>query len=250
MTQLAGQDQNTPTEDEDDDVPPDQPWGRLVRFHPLLAQVDLVGDKPFVVGRNDHTQLVVQHPQVSNKHFSIRRDLRRGANCLIEDSSSNGTWVNSKRLIKAAPNELIHKSLISMVSSRPKATQLPFSKMPSGQIHVYILIGMTGFVFYDLVRGNTAHNDGPNGPDVIGNFYIADEVLGRGSFATVKLAYNMMDGAQVAVKVVSKRRFKEENKTKQNLLSEIMMLQKLKHPGVVNIFDVEDTVHCVYIFLE
>jgi serine/threonine protein kinase len=84
---------------------------------------------------------------------------------------------------------------------------------------------------------------------VLGNYFLTDKVLGRGSNATVYMGLSRASPARkVAVKVVEKRCLSQEKR--QELNQEIDILQSLQaHPGIVQLHDVyEDDAHVYLVF--
>ena len=72
--------------------------------------------------------------------------------------------------------------------------------------------------------------------------YKIEATLGKGSFATVKKAKNRATGERFAVKVVSKKKMSDEDKT--GLQQEIEIMKGMDHPNIVNLLDVfEDERH-------
>ena len=66
-----------------------------------------LGDKPFVVGRDDYADACVEDEKLSRSHFLITRE---GAEFAVIDlNSSNGTQVNGRKVTahRLRPNEVI-----------------------------------------------------------------------------------------------------------------------------------------------
>lgn len=70
----------------------------------------------------------------------------------------------------------------------------------------------------------------------IKDFYKIECTLGKGSFATVKKCKNRATGERFAVKVVSKKKMKEEDMI--SMQTEIDILKSVDHPNVVKLVDV------------
>jgi hypothetical protein len=83
------------------DEPLERP--RSLRLMPLetgLAPFRLVGASPKSVGRDEGNDLLLGRPDISRRHARIERD---GSGWRVVDlRSTNGTWVNGKR-VEAAP---------------------------------------------------------------------------------------------------------------------------------------------------
>ena len=67
--------------------------------------------------------------------------------------------------------------------------------------------------------------------------------LGRGSFATVKLAYSIRDKANVAVKIISKRDVPKDFLEKF-FPREISIVKSLRHPNLVIFLQVSWALYC------
>ena len=80
-------------------------------------QVYLITQNPIRVGRGGddlHMDLVLYtNDEVSREHLQIRRDGATGA-FFIKDNSTNGTWVNGKRLRKGAEEGLPNNAEIGI----------------------------------------------------------------------------------------------------------------------------------------
>ncbi|TRM65951.1 kinase-like domain-containing protein [Schizophyllum amplum] len=78
-------------------------------------------------------------------------------------------------------------------------------------------------------------------------YVVTSKSLGSGAFATVHLAIDPSNHRQVACKTICARRKKD----KQQVLSEVEMLKRLRHPNINEVYDcVESDKHFVNIFLQ
>ena len=79
-------------------------------------EVLLIGSKPLVVGRSSESVLRVSKALVwiSNKHFVLEPDSHGGVK--LRDTSSNGTWVNSERVVKDVPRSLASGDTIELAA--------------------------------------------------------------------------------------------------------------------------------------
>lgn len=66
-----------------------------------------VGHRPFVVGRGEHADLVVADETVSRVHVHIVR--RSDAFVLTDLDSTNGTWIDGRRVVQVevAPGDVV-----------------------------------------------------------------------------------------------------------------------------------------------
>ena len=94
---------------------PAQPPPRLARLRALLRRRGLglpeageLLEAHLVIGRSSACQLVLAHDTVSRRHAELR--IEGGCWLLRDLGSSNGTWVNGRRVVEAEvrPGDLIH----------------------------------------------------------------------------------------------------------------------------------------------
>lgn len=71
--------------------------------------------------------------------------------------------------------------------------------------------------------------------------YIADQLIGQGSFARVYRAYHKATHQAVAIKSINRDLLSSE-KLMANLEQEIKILKSLKHPNIVRFYEVMVTV--------
>ncbi|CAH1777992.1 unnamed protein product [Owenia fusiformis] len=83
----------------------------------------------------------------------------------------------------------------------------------------------------------------------VGN-YLLGRTLGEGSFAKVKEALHTLTGEKVAVKVIDKKKAKEDAYVRKNLRREGKLLQVVRHPNVVQLYEVMETENSYYIVTE
>ncbi|KAI5065327.1 hypothetical protein GOP47_0020022 [Adiantum capillus-veneris] len=79
--------------------------------------------------------------------------------------------------------------------------------------------------------------------------YEVGRVLGEGTFAKVRLAKNLETGQQVAIKVFDKHKILKDQLTQQ-IKREISTMKLIKHPNVVQLYEILASKTKVYIVLE
>eukprot|EP00903_Cladosiphon_okamuranus_P008364 g8042.t1 len=79
-------------------------------------------------------------------------------------------------------------------------------------------------------------------------YYNLTRVLGKGSFATVKLAVKKADGTKWAVKVIEKTALSQEDE--EALKNEVQILEAMNHPNIVRLDQVFDCQNCLYMVME
>ena len=82
----------------------------------------------------------------------------------------------------------------------------------------------------------------------IAGLYDLGETIGKGHFAVVKLARHVFTGENVAVKVIDKNKL--DPISKEHLFQEVMCMKLVKHPNVVQLYEVIDTANKLYLILE
>ncbi|XP_037100598.1 serine/threonine-protein kinase D3-like isoform X1 [Syngnathus acus] len=76
----------------------------------------------------------------------------------------------------------------------------------------------------------------------------SDDVLGSGQFGVVYGGQHRKSGRDVAIKIIDKMRF--PTKQESQLRNEVAILQKLRHPGVVNLDCMFETPERVFVVME
>ncbi|KAJ3042505.1 Checkpoint kinase 2, partial [Rhizophlyctis rosea] len=135
---------------------------------------------------------------------------------MIEDLSTNGTFINSKPLGKGNRIMLEHGDEIGI--SRRKG------------------VFEHHFIFQTRTRADpdtSVDEDSPFHRD-----YNLRHELGRGNFSIVKLAIHKRTGDQYAVKIIDRRRFAMNSKITLALDREVEILKSITHPNVVRFHDV------------
>jgi len=74
--------------------------GCLLKIHPMDLNCGMlpVGEKTFLIGREDYCSLTIEEDSVSRSHAEIRRNEQDGNFLLTDLGSTNGTFVNGELL--------------------------------------------------------------------------------------------------------------------------------------------------------
>lgn len=80
--------------------------------------------------------------------------------------------------------------------------------------------------------------------------YQVGETIGRGTFAKVKVAVHEATKTKVALKVIPRKVMDEDPKSEIKIKREIKILQILRHPHVMRLYDVVQTRHDIILVLE
>ena len=79
--------------------------------------------------------------------------------------------------------------------------------------------------------------------------YSLGKTIGQGDFGRVSLAIHHSTGDQVAVKVLEKAQFQGSSDSKR-ILREIQILKNIKHPSLIQLYDVVETRARIYLIME
>lgn len=218
----------------------------------------------FRFGRNAQScdVLLTDDPReklVSNVHFKIY--IHEQGSLMIEDCSTNGTLVNDRHLKskdkygrrQPARCVLENGSLITVLVG-PERDEIKFLvRVPNradGQetyeqnLRKYLsLRGITAK--FASVRQNSLGNhwDG-------GNIYNFTGLLGKGAFAMVYRVQTKNDGTIYAAKEIDKRRFIKNGILDVKFDNELQIMQRLKHPNIVDYVDCQSYENWIYIIME
>jgi calcium-dependent protein kinase len=80
------------------------------------------------------------------------------------------------------------------------------------------------------------------------NYFMTQNLLGRGSFGEVREAKHLPTNQMRAVKIIVKKRFSLQLRKK--LMKEITILKSLDHPNIVKIYEYFQDNECIYIVME
>jgi len=102
----------------------------------------------------------------------------------------------------------------------------------------------------DHARTQTNNNNGKEDSKDkrIGPYVVTEKVIGKGTTAEVKLAYNMScdPKTESAVKIVNKTVTRKRKEAKK----EVKVLQNVEHENIIKLEHVEEDLQYIYIFLE
>lgn len=208
-------------------------WARLLPSQAGFKAIDLTDDVTSF-GRGKDCDIVYQSDSkqcavsaYSNVHFKIKREfsIKIGTHALLEDCSSNGTFIDGEKLGKGRVQALKNNNEISLAKPENRA-----------------------YIFIDL-----SNKEDTNLPPQIKINYTITKTLGVGAYGQVKLAFEKNTCEKCAIKIIQKKKFTingRNNHPNTQILSEVNILKKLEHPCIIQIKEVIDTPDTVYIVLE
>lgn len=171
----------------------------------------------YLVGRHPECDLIVDIPTVSNRHCLMFHETRDGdAIAVIEDLSSNGTFVNEQILGRNKRRELEDGDEITILDEARFLFRYPRNRNANG--------------FHSQFR--------------------ILQQLGKGHFATVYLCVERSTGFKFAVKKFEKRMGDSQRSQTEGLQQEIAVLMSVSHPNVLCLKDTFNENDGVYLVLE
>jgi serine/threonine-protein kinase Chk2 len=161
--------------------------------------------------------MVVDIPTVSNRHCLIFNEHKNGDSfAVMEDLSSNGTFVNEAMVGRNKRRELEDGDEITILSEARFVFRYPKSRDSSAFRSQYRIL----------------------------------QQLGKGHFATVYLCVERTTGNKYAVKKFEKRTGESQRSQTEGLQQEIAVLMSVSHPNVLCLKDTFDESDGVYLILE
>jgi len=168
-------------------------------------------------GGNDEESITV-----SKFHFEINHDSVSGVAFLV-DKSSNGTYIDDRKVARNKREVLSHNSYVSMASAKNK-----------------------NFVYLSSSKDYQRQH-----PAELRNRYIVSRELGKGACGTVYLGVRKEDHHRVAIKAINRKVVLPPTGAASNVLNEVRLLQAIDHPCVIRLEDVIETGNgMLYIILE
>lgn len=192
--------------------------------------------------------------RLSNKHFQIL--LGEDGNLLLNDISTNGTWLNGQKVEKNS-NQLLSQgdeitvgvgvesdilSLVIFINDKFKQS-LEQNKVD----RIRSNLKNTSKIASPGLTSSTASSIVANKTGIFKDFSIIHEVVGQGAFATVKKAIERTTGKTFAVKIISKRKVIGNM---DGVTRELEVLQKLNHPRIVRLKGFYEDTESYYMVME
>eukprot|EP01063_Lacrimia_lanifica_P014307 TRINITY_DN20925_c0_g1_i1.p1 TRINITY_DN20925_c0_g1~~TRINITY_DN20925_c0_g1_i1.p1 ORF type:complete len:462 (+),score=143.71 TRINITY_DN20925_c0_g1_i1:42-1427(+) len=215
---------------------------------PFMQAAVSINKNPFTVGRvkvqgQEVPSLSVQNPAISSKHcfFTKEKDAGQagaaiealGAQWVVKltDTSMNGVYVNGVCVGNGKAVVLKTGDKVQLVKpDKPEMDQYAME-----------------YEFKD--HSNRNSEEALLLRDINEHYYL-DEVIGAGSYASVRRATHKQTGKQVAVKVINLKKMEmtDSSITLHKQYREVKILRKVDHPSTVRVLDIfaaEGTLHLV-----
>ena len=210
-------------EEEESDV-----WGRLESQDERYPSIDLRGEEGVTVGRTVEGQGLGAKGAVSGRHCRVWREAVGAAQQVyVEDTSTNGTFVDGARLRRGVRHMLASGAEVALLDPRKAVDAVVYR-------------------FVELAAERAERAQG--GPQ---RDYELGPVLGRGHFATVRRAVCRADGRPAAVKIIEKARAATASRRPgASLRDEAQILLDVHHANIVAVRGVYETARYYYIVLE
>ncbi|PWY77155.1 Pkinase-domain-containing protein [Aspergillus sclerotioniger CBS 115572] len=171
----------------------------------------------YLIGRHHECDLVINIPTVSNRHFLIFPETRKGdAVAILEDLSSNGTFVNDAIVGRNNHRELEDGDEVTILDEARFVFRYPRTRDTNRFLQQYRVL----------------------------------QQLGQGHFATVYLCIERATGTRYAVKVFERRSSDSQRSQTDILQQEIGLLMGVSHPNLLCLKDTFDESDGVYLVLE
>ncbi|TPX69660.1 hypothetical protein SpCBS45565_g02323 [Spizellomyces sp. 'palustris'] len=228
-------------------------WARLVPVNaseetPLLLTAP---KEEYIIGRSSNEcNFVLGGDLVSNQHCSILKvsDGEDAFMVLMEDLSSNGTFINGIKLGKGNKRMLVSGDEIGITPTgrtfehRECLELLGISKEEYNDRY-------SDFIFQMTSSRNTedVHYEVESPSDRV---YILQRELGRGNFSVVRLAVNKTTGEKYAIKIIDKRRIVFNVQAEEALKREAKVLKSIDHPYIVRLHEAFQLGHLSYLVMD
>ncbi|KAI8414851.1 hypothetical protein FOFC_04470 [Fusarium oxysporum] len=171
----------------------------------------------YLIGRHPECDIVVNDGIVSNRHCLIFTENKGNDTvAIVEDLSSNGTYVNEAIVGRNQRRELEEQDEIAVHGKARFVFRYPQSRQTSAFLQQYTLL----------------------------------EKLGKGHFAEVYLCVEKATGQRFAVKIFTKHPGVEDRSKTEGLQQEIGVLMGVSHPNVLCLKDTFNERDRVYLVLE
>eukprot|EP00670_Eutreptiella_braarudii_P008808 CAMPEP_0174306020 /NCGR_PEP_ID=MMETSP0810-20121108/179_1 /TAXON_ID=73025 ORGANISM="Eutreptiella gymnastica-like, Strain CCMP1594" /NCGR_SAMPLE_ID=MMETSP0810 /ASSEMBLY_ACC=CAM_ASM_000659 /LENGTH=626 /DNA_ID=CAMNT_0015412609 /DNA_START=29 /DNA_END=1909 /DNA_ORIENTATION=+ len=241
-------------------------WGKLMNIE-RPAETHMIAQDRFRIGRTPDCDMCIANSKISATHCEIFQTPYDGRlSGAIRDQSTNGTFLNARKLIKDRVYKLRHGDEIKFVQGRKKRPRLRSDTDVSSSNSE----SFGGFVFFELESNLPLEDvdavDNPRRDTIPGSTtngrrtskgkvqrepirFQKGELIGAGGFGQVFLGMDLANGKLIAVKHIDCNYLSSESEIKA-LKEEIELLRTLSHPRIVHYLGVSVTQERFCILLE
>lgn len=187
-------------------------------------------------GRNPECDVVLSTcSRLSNKHFKVWSNLK-DKTLWIQDTSTNGTYINHNRLVKGSNYILNQGDEIAVGVGVPRDV-IKFVVLFSDQ--------------YNPAKSASANSTVIADQGIFKDFIIKNEAIGQGAFATVKKAIERKTGDSYAVKIINRRKaLNTGGGAMFGVERELEILRKLDHTNIVKLKTFYEDMDNYYLVME
>ncbi|KAJ1304862.1 hypothetical protein OPQ81_005996 [Rhizoctonia solani] len=187
-----------------------------------------VEEHSFKIGRGSANDFILPGQKISSQHCVLTWSGRTGDKpskenaVVVHDNSSNGTFINGKRIGKTKKSLLTPGDELSFGLPGQDIDDLDYRYIFRRPTEALAVVGNGVFLEYEL------------GP-----------ALGRGAFATVRRALHRASGQWFACKVITKSRFVHNPRSRQMFEREVAIMKEFDHPHICKLvahFEDESTI--------
>mmetsp|Transcript_7562 Transcript_7562/g.9837 ORF Transcript_7562/g.9837 Transcript_7562/m.9837 type:complete len:704 (-) Transcript_7562:196-2307(-) len=241
-------------------LPPEQQWGRLQSLSGQMIPLMPRGPTSdgggkfnlYKLGRGSKNDFISSDKRVSTNHCSIycmRPNPSGPLEVFIEDSSSNGTWINGSIRLRKDKRLLNTGDDICLLNPDPPKCpdREQYEKdIQANSLNFVNLSGRGLKKAKTLFRTQTGSVDRSRQLD---DFFVRREMLGTGTSGKVYRVIERKTGMEYAVKVIETKKFRlTPGLSKEELIQEALMMKQISHPYIVNLkdlFQTDDEIHLV-----
>ncbi|KAJ5066154.1 serine/threonine-protein kinase fhke-related [Anaeramoeba ignava] len=211
-------------------------WGMLLSTNPKYPNIQFIEKETITIGRAETCTHVIEDLRISSIHCLISRKVDLTSDfdtsyISVEDYSTNGTFINGKRLEKGVPKEFHNSDQISFLST---------GLDPNLDIPHYI------FKNFDVIPQDHISDS------AFFQNYDLKIALGEGQFSKVFLAIEKSTGMNYAVKIIDIAKYLpfQFKPFRNQPMDEVNIMKKITHENIVRVKDVFVTEQNIYIVLE
>ncbi|KAK6200488.1 kinase-like domain-containing protein [Scheffersomyces amazonensis] len=211
--------------------------GQINCFDLSKSKITIDGRKEWTFGRGTDCDFKMAFSsRLSNKHFRVWLN-EHDSSLWIQDTSTNGTYLNNSRLVKGSNYILNQGDEISVGNGVAK--------------DVARFVVLFSEDYNPLKLSSSNNNSVIKDEGIYKDFTIKNETIGQGAFATVKKAIERSTGKSFAVKIINRRKaLNTGGGALDGVDRELSILRELDHPNIVALKAFYEDMDNYYIVME